>query len=151
MNKIVNPGRTEDGQVFCKIVFESGRLSISGVEGPKPNGDCRGSCGQIAGALRLTVDNLNPGWDAALVNRFADVWEEWHLNDMRAGTPRQTVYLRAQPPTSYAQARDALAAAGLNPDNGYRYGSAWLREEVPAEVISFLKSLPVSERTPAWI
>lgn len=34
---------------------------------------------------------------------------------------------------------------------GYKYGSAWLREEVPAEVVEFLRSLPESELVPAWV
>lgn len=34
---------------------------------------------------------------------------------------------------------------------GYKYGSAWKREEVPAEVIEFLQSLPDADKTPAWV
>lgn len=34
---------------------------------------------------------------------------------------------------------------------GYEYGTKWLKEEVPSEVIEFLFSLPESETIPAWI
>ncbi len=34
---------------------------------------------------------------------------------------------------------------------GHKYGSSWLKEEVPEDVIDFLKSLPVSKIEPAWI
>lgn len=34
---------------------------------------------------------------------------------------------------------------------GYKYGSAWLKEAVPAEVISFLESLPETDKIPAWV
>jgi hypothetical protein len=34
---------------------------------------------------------------------------------------------------------------------GYRYGSAWLTEEVPADVLDFLRSLPTADRQPAWV
>lgn len=34
---------------------------------------------------------------------------------------------------------------------GYKYGSAWLKEEVPQEVVDFLASLPDSTITPAWV
>ena len=34
---------------------------------------------------------------------------------------------------------------------GYKYGSKWLKEEVPEEVLNFLKSLPDSPTKPAWI
>jgi hypothetical protein len=34
---------------------------------------------------------------------------------------------------------------------GYKYGSLWLKEEVPAEVIAFLGSLPELDMIPAWV
>ena len=34
---------------------------------------------------------------------------------------------------------------------GYKYGTAWLKEEVPPDVITFLESLPVSTIIPAWV
>ena len=34
-----------NAKVFCKIKFVDECLSISGVEGPLANGDCKGSCG----------------------------------------------------------------------------------------------------------
>ena len=34
---------------------------------------------------------------------------------------------------------------------GYKYGSAWLTEEVPPSVIEYLEGLPESTTTPAWI
>lgn len=40
---------------------------------------------------------------------------------------------------------------GLECDNGYRYGSAWLKRDIPADVLEFLQSLPDTDVTPAWI
>lgn len=37
------------------------------------------------------------------------------------------------------------------PECGYKYGSAWLTREVPQDVISFLESLPESDKVPAWV
>jgi len=34
---------------------------------------------------------------------------------------------------------------------GYKYGTAWLREEVPQDVLDFLVSLPAATGTPAWV
>lgn len=34
---------------------------------------------------------------------------------------------------------------------GYRYGSAWLFESVPEDVLAFLEGLPESDRIPAWV
>lgn len=34
---------------------------------------------------------------------------------------------------------------------GYEYGSQWLREELPADVVKFLESLPETDIQPAWV
>lgn len=51
MNKTVRLGTTKlwkrNANVFCKIQFVDGKLSITGVEGPLKSGNCLGSCGQI--------------------------------------------------------------------------------------------------------
>jgi hypothetical protein len=107
----------------------------------------------------LDVDEFAPGWDAESVRKLADLWKRWHLNDMRAGTQAQEKYLRENPvsftyPRShYEVACEALAAAGLNPDaeTGYRYGTAWLREEVPAGVLEWLATRPDTDAQPAWV
>jgi len=150
--------------LFCRIsVTPDGRLSITGVEGPRNGGNCAGGCGQVV-MHAWEVAQYAPGWDAEKVAEFRAVWDRWHLNDMTAGSPAQEAHLRAHPvafkyPEShYTKACEALAAAGLNPDpahlvNGkpYSYGSAWLREELPAEVVAWLEALPDSDLAPAWV
>ena len=78
--------------LFCRIECTAGDkgacLSICGVEGPQPNGDAYGSCGQIIGLPWPLVDYA-PGWDAATVERFRATWDRWNLNDMRAGCEHQ--------------------------------------------------------------
>jgi hypothetical protein len=169
MNKVIRVGTVRlyaNGpavSLFCRIEFADGRLSITGVEGPTRNGNARGGCGQIV-MNPWSIVTYAPGWDAALVERFRAVWQEWHLNDMQAGSPAQTAFLKANPVTAvypechYTKASAALESAGLNPDpdyvherKPYRYGSAWLRVDVPAEVIEFLQSLPDADRAPAWV
>lgn len=81
------------------------------------------------------------------LSELADLWERWHLNDMRAGTPAQEKFLRANPvraeyPESYYEkASAALESVGLNPDGAYKYGAAWLREEVPPEVVERIRTI----------
>lgn len=154
INKVIRIGTNPRGNFFCKIAFGDDTLSITGVEGPKRNGDCIGACGQINMHDWDITDYAN-GWTADLVTQFRAVWKEWHLNDMRAGSPAQEEFLKANPITDhlnrYSAACKALADAGLNPDNGYKYGSKWLRVEVPQHVIAFLKSLPDTDITPAWV
>jgi hypothetical protein len=167
-SKVVRIGtaRTYNNRVysiFCKIEFKDGRLSISGVEGPTRDGNAIGGCGQIDNHLRDELHTITPapGWDALKLRQFFNVWERWHLNDLRAGSPAQEKYLRenpipkedyAYPKSHYEVASKVLADAGLNPDaDGYRYGYAWKREEIPADVIDFLQSLPDTDKQPAWV
>ena len=164
MNKIVRIGKYENtpNSLFCVIKINDGNLSICGVEGPKSNGDCHGGCGQVV-MHEWKITEYAPGWDSELVAKFREVWERWHLNYIVAGSPAQMEFLRANPVTFkypesyYEKARESLTAAGLQPDAGYvrdgkpySYGSAWLREELPQDVIDFLASLPEADITPAW-
>lgn len=213
--------------VFCHITYQAGRLSISGVEGPERNGNCLGSCGQ----LRIADEKFaahSPGWTPELVQRFAEIWDRWHLNDMRAGCEHQraswkpeeelevisyglttqayqdrqkamkeaasaagrdekaefTPYAKAllklddwfkdrhQPPDADSplsgafevKKREKKRAGWVRPDEhprglltkpcevcGYKFGTAWLKEEVPQDVLQFLASLPETDKTPAWV
>lgn len=89
---VVSPGCVRVGsrfaRLFCKIDWDGHRLSITGVEGPTPNGNCIGACGQIVGHP-WEFSSYSPGWDAPTVERFRSVWDEWHLNDMRSGCTHQ--------------------------------------------------------------
>lgn len=161
LNKVVRIGKGASGNVFCNIKFVDGRLSITGVEGPKRNGDCVGGCGQID-MHPWGITQYAPGWSPELEAQFREVWGAHHLNDMQAGSPAQRAFLKVNPITDrlnhYEASCAALEAADLNPDpnylhNGkpYRYGSAWLKMDVPAEVVAFLEALPDTDITPAWV
>lgn len=138
-------------QVYCVIEYKDGRLSISGVEGPYRNGNCAGSCGQIE--MGYSRDKLNEdmelsnGWSLTKWFYFLKVWDRWHLNDMRAGCEHQ----RANGWT-YEEHHDPKTFKGeACLQCGYKIGSAWLKEEVPAEIIAFLINLPASKTVPAWV
>jgi len=166
MNKIINIGILDlggkkGGQLFCNIEFEDGRLSISGVEAPLPSGNARGSCGQIV-MHEWKFKKLHKGWTPALVSKFRKTWDKYHLNDMKAGSPRQELAIAAWKlggaTYEYKAACEMLAQLGILEDQDYihegkpyKYGSAWLKTEIPTEVISFLASLPKSENQPAWV
>jgi hypothetical protein len=45
---------------------------------------------------------------------------------------------------------DGLLTRKLRPD-GNGYGCAHFREDVPADALEFLKSLPAADKTPAWV
>lgn len=215
--RLVSPGVTPRGRLFVEINYNDGRLSITGVEGPMTNGDCRGSAGQC-GIAEDIQPNTEEGWSSGKIQKLRDIWEKWHLNDMRAGCVHQRKEWDTSKPlelVSYGlttQAYNARAAAletaakaavtgdvavltdterallslqkwfspifeapdadsllsgcyevkkretkaaghvyptehpeGLLtkpcPKCGYKYGSAWLKEPVPASVLGFLRRL----------
>lgn len=134
--------------IFVKVHYrmERGkdRLSITGVEGPKRNGNADGSCGQIS---LPEVYQPAPGWTVEMVTRLWEIWDRWHLNDLFE-----------------VKNREQKAIGWLKPDEhpdgmlnrpcdvcGYKYGSAWLHEPVPAEVIAELRAFPDTDIAPAWI
>lgn len=136
---------------FCKITLEAGRLSITGVEGPLPSGNAMGSCGQIV--LHLIPSNFSnfaPGWDAPKLKKFLAIWKKWHLNDTQAGTPAQMAELEKHVYEGFEWAKTTLKAAGLEPDQGYSYGTAWRTIEVPEDVLKWLRALPDTDKAPAW-
>lgn len=146
MKKIINPCKCDVGyrnhalyNAFVQIIYDNGILTIRGVIGPLQGGNCRGSCSQCQDEIRDGIPK--PPWTKEMVDKLCDIWDHWHLNDMRAGCEHQR----------------ALGWKGKSyickpcPVCGYKYGTAWLKEEVPTDVIKWLESLPESEIKPAWI
>lgn len=249
--------------IFVRVEYEGGKLSITGVEGPTRDGNAIGGCGQIVMSFegygkhpyaKISDIQPAPAWTHAKIKKLFDIWDRWHLNDMRPGCKHQTgpawthqdvtvtkwhfsyraqselekeaneetaqsmgiqvnlkdtisltkaaehspacaVLLAARllglceyggsPVHNWTTARSMyprLAAyLSAHPDAleeksevkstgwlkesehpegflskacpvcGYKYGAAWNSEDVPADVIEFLESLPVTDITPAWI
>lgn len=81
--KVVRPGEValEDGQIvdlFCKIVFKDGTLSITGIEGSK-------HCGQILDLIdKQYIKSMSfaEGWDSHTLKAFLHIWNKWHLNHL---------------------------------------------------------------------
>lgn len=82
------PGVTRFGSLFVFVNFDGRRLSISGVEGPLANGDCRGNAGQCIDSL-VSIHTYSDGWDREKADKLRETWERWHLNDMRPGCEHQ--------------------------------------------------------------
>jgi len=150
MEKIIKPGKVEGHKVFCKITTKEEsnqlKLSITGVIGPMRNGNAHGG-GQIVMDWRgKNAHNpkvtFSPGWSQKLFDKFLDIWDKWHLNDIQAGCEHQ----RALGWNNYDEHPSEPC-----PTCGYKYGSAWLFMPIPQEVIDFLVALPETDETPAWI
>jgi hypothetical protein len=112
-------------------------------------GACPTSLGQCADSIRsdLEAGKINLVLPKEDVERLLDIWDRWHLNDMKAGTRAQEEFidqhgLRGK---EYTDKVAALKDAGLLEDGGYKYGTAWLYEPVPTDVLAFLVNLKTPE------
>ena len=65
--------------VYCHIQYKNGELTISGVVGPLPSGNCLGSCGQIHGEIR-TIRRYATGWTHCRILYLSVMWRNYHLN-----------------------------------------------------------------------
>ena len=172
IDKVLNP----TGNYFVRVKFDGERLSITGVDGPLANGDCRGSCGLSPGPLTDFDRESTPPWCEDSRSRLAAIWDRWHLNDMRAGCEHQRAWGwdkrpidPSKPLHAYGNFIEGNRGSTWNmlvwvsrdehpegllcepcPECGYKYGSAWLMEKVPAGIIDELDAMPKSKRTPAW-
>ncbi len=165
IEKVIQPAsmQTSGGRwvrIYCKIKYIDGRLSISGVIGPLPSGNALGGAGQIDMGFahknpqdddtrwsNLTKPEeliFTKGWDTDLWLDFLDIWKEWHLNDLQAGCIHQR---------EMGWSRDGYDKHPSEPCPicGYKYGTAWLKKDVPESVILFLDRLPKAKQRPAWI
>ena len=241
MKKIINPckclvytltGREVLRNAFCKIEYDEtkGRLSITGVVAPTKDGNALGSVGQCVDEIRKGTPTEE--WNKKMLNKFCDIWDKWHLNDMRPycehqrelgwdtlasekvniyhytltkeaegkkkeAENRALEYLRngitfipteseiyfsnltifkdgdsSEPPENYKLYKSIMtnstyetkALGWLRPDEypegiltkpcpvcGYKYGTAWLKEEVPENIIKWLEDLPETKIEPAWV
>lgn len=59
---------------FCKIEYQDGQLSITGVIGPKSNGNSWGSCGQCSEEVRTGTPTKN--WTNEMLQKFCDIWDK---------------------------------------------------------------------------
>lgn len=95
------------------------------------------SSGQCVSTLRELFKNNKKA------QRVADVWDRYANNELQAGTPKQMAILRTAKKEGkaidYDNALEILKVAGLDTDNGYIYGSKWLFEEIPQEILDEIK------------
>lgn len=111
-------------------------LSITGTVRDQRGAEWSGQC----------TDVVRKVWGAyPEVVELCDLWDRWHLNDLRAGSRKQSDALRGKKNRTkhdhYTWACNYLKRKGLLTDQGYRYGNAWLFEEIPATVVARIKTL----------
>lgn len=74
--------------------------------------------------------------------KLYNIWKRWHLNDLNAGLKVQADFIKDNlKEYDYTNACNLLKDANLYEINGYKYGHGWLIEELPSEVVEFIKGL----------
>ena len=115
----------------------------------------------------LKVTDFAPGFTSELRDQLSQIWERWHLNGMRAGCEHQRAEKWNERPIDPEKPTNAYGnfypgqrhnswnmLVWISPTEypaglmtvpcetcGYRYGTAWLHEELPADVIKFVTNL----------
>ena len=106
-------------------------LSITGTT-VAPRSRTISSCGQIVDDLAGVVDYRDSAFDDATVGALLILWERWHLNGMRAACAHMDL-----PADRSYDARKHITC----PETGYRYGSSWLVEPLPASIITVVETM----------
>ncbi|MDV3429125.1 MAG: hypothetical protein LIR50_19205 [Bacillota bacterium] len=74
-----------------------------------------------------------------------EMWKKHHLNDMHAGTEKQEEALEKAGYTAWARDYEKcceyLESVGLLEDNGYKFGTGWLKREIPQEDLEKIRGL----------
>lgn len=136
----IKNGRTENYVRILITYDETGRLSFRSVS-------------EVDKQALLLDDNAVPifGLQKEDLRTLHWFWTRWNLNDLRAGSPKQMEEIwrlrREGIQYEYKEMCEYLKTKGLYVDNGYRYGSGWIKEDVPEIVIKWLFSLPGSGDT----
>jgi hypothetical protein len=160
----IRVGTLDRRQVWVTAEIEGDQLSVTGEIVARPGVEPVG-WGQIIDAVR-ECKPVN-GWTRDELDKLADVWEHWHLNDMRAGCEHQRAEGWDKRPIDPSKPTDTYGTffegqqqpswnmlAWVRPEDhpdglltkpcpvcGYRYGTAWLTEELPQEIRDYVEGL----------
>lgn len=166
MKKTINLGKVDYNgtgrrinAVDIEVELEGDRLSIMGSIWNGPHTDI------VSGGQNLEeIGRMFPA--NAKVQRIVEVWRRWHLNDMRAGCEHQRAegwdkrpIDPSKPLNTYGTHFPGQTSSSWNmltwvrrdehpegllsypcPVCGYRFGSAWLKEDLPADVLAEVES-----------
>lgn len=75
------------------------------------------------------IKSYTNGWNSRKVMDLVAIWKRWHLNDLQAGCIHQTDFS-----VNTEDWQKRADEETLNCPDGYKYGSAWLIEPLPADV-----------------
>jgi hypothetical protein len=109
------------------------------------------TAGQIIDVVRGTTPDKGSSWTVGDIASLVAIWERWNLNDLHAGcehvpTPVYRIGTYGRPEVDLDKTPECA-------ETGYRYGSAWLVEVVPEEVLAEVRRLAALPRgvVPAYL
>lgn len=125
----------------CPAPAEIHRLSLTGEvyfpghRGPTHHDPDPSMAGQIANILPM-INRPAAGWDLDQIAELAAYWRRWHLNDMQAGCVHMEKFI---PSRNIASAGDNWHIRPTCPITGYRWGNAWLVEDLPEAIANRIR------------
>ena len=145
-----------------KKIFEFGKIDFYGT-GRKTNavtievelseGNVFSACGYIWNIRRTDcvcggqcLDEIYPfKKNNPTFKAIYEMWKKHHLNDMHAGTEKQEEALEKAGYTGWANDYEEcckyLKSIGLYEDNGYKFGTGWLKREISEEDLKIIRGL----------
>lgn len=74
--------------------------------------------------------------------KLYNIWKRWQFHDLNAGLKVQADFIKDNlKEYDYTKVCRLLKDANLYEINGYKYGHGWLVDELPSEVVEFIKCL----------
>ena len=122
---------SERARLFVDAQWDGERLSLTGTMTEFGAHGAYGaySVGQITDEVR------------EILPRLADLWDRWHLNDMRAGCEHQEAAFRDGTAVRPTWKNDYAGMDVPCTECGYKYGSAWNTETVPNDVLTEIRTI----------
>jgi len=126
-------------------------------------GQCGGSGGQCQEVIREIAPRIEDEYERNLCLRILEVWDRWHLNDMKAGCEHQRelgwqdilIPLEELKNKRVNQREGKALAMWVTekehplgvlckpcPVCGYQYGTKWLKENIPDDVVREIVQWP---------
>ena len=136
---------------------ESNIMSITGTVWNAKETDAE-TCGQCQDTINEVIASQGSESTKALWNVIYYLWNNYHLNNLHAGTPEQEKLLKQNPNRSYdndvefLKQHDMLTVPAEQADpyrkkdskfigEPYTYGYEWLTWPLPKEVVDIIKAI----------
>ncbi len=152
LGKIAYNGKSKNCPVTVSLELRAVENAIHWETGDKVNGIELSICGNIWNHIKTDCYSCGQNLDTIAqyiktpkFKRIRQIWEQYHLNDMNAGTKKQAEAIEKWKAEGnkyeYSQVCEYLKSIGLYEDGFYKYGHAWLFRPIPDEVIAEVKQL----------